>query len=52
MLGTETALMGVQLSLAVSELMIGVRNLPPLSMEALGAAARLALPQIGCFNLG
>ena len=35
---------------AVAELMAAVRALPPLSMEAKGAAARLALPQIGCSN--
>ena len=30
--------------------MAAVRALPPLSIEAVGAAARLALPQIGCSN--
>ena len=44
------ALWHVQLRPAVAELMAAVRALPPLSMEALGAAARLALPQIGCSN--
>ena len=42
----------VQLKPAVAELMAAVRALPPLSMEALGAAARLSLPQIGCSNPG
>ena len=52
-LGTDTrALPRVQLRPAVAELMDAVRALPPLSMEAVGAAARLALPQIGCSNPG
>ena len=42
----------VQLRPAVAELMAALRALPPLSMEAVGAAARLALPQIGCSNPG
>ena len=42
----------MQLKPAVAELMAAVRALPPLSMEALGAAARLSLPQIGCSNPG
>ena len=41
----------VQLRPAIAELMAAVRALPPLSMETVGAAARLALPQIGCSNL-
>ena len=40
-----------QLRPAVADLMAAVRALPPLSMETVGAAARLALPQIGCSNL-
>ena len=40
----------MQLRTAVAELMAAVRALPPLSMDAVGAAARLALPQIGCSN--
>ena len=40
----------VQLKAAVAELMAAVRALPPLSMEAVNAAARLALPQVGYSN--
>ena len=39
-----------QLRPAVAQLMAAVRSLPPLSMKTLKAAARLALPQIGCSN--
>lgn len=39
-----------QLRSAVVGLMAAVRALPPLSMDAIGAAARLALLQIGCSN--
>lgn len=35
---------------ATAELMAAVRALSSLSLEAAGAAARLALPQIGCSN--
>ena len=35
---------------ARSNVMAAVRALPPLSMEAVNAAARLELPQIGCSN--
>ena len=39
-----------QLKPVVAQLMADVRGLPPLSLAAVGAAARLALPQIGCSN--
>ena len=39
-----------QLRPVVAQLMADVRALPPLSLAEVGAAARLALPQIGCSN--
>ena len=40
----------MQLKPAVTNLMAAVRALPPMSMDAVNAAAWLALPQIGCSN--
>lgn len=40
----------MQLRIAVDQLVAAARALPPLLMEGVGAAARLALPQIGCSN--
>lgn len=42
----------LQLRPAVVELMAAVRALPPMSLNSVGAAARLTLPQTGYFNLG
>ena len=43
--------MVLQLRAEVAVVMAAVRALPPMSMDAVGAAARLALPQIGCSNI-
>jgi len=43
--------MVLQLRTEVAVVMAAVRALPPMSMDAVGAAARLALPQIGCSNI-
>ena len=43
--------MVLQLRTRVAAVMAAVRALPPMSMDAVGAAARLALPQIGCSNI-
>ena len=39
-----------QVKETIAKLMAAVRALPPLSMAAINATARLALPQIGCCN--
>ena len=41
----------MQLAALVRSVMTHVRAMPPLSMDAVGSAARLALPQVGCSNL-
>ena len=47
-----TAYYIAQVKETITKLMAAVRALPPLSMVAINATARLALPQIGCCNPG